>query len=59
MGTAQWGLLCGCAFVVAIGAGLGLLTPAPHKRAEIVSAFRSPLYERRKIARACLRTSEF
>jgi endonuclease YncB( thermonuclease family) len=46
MSTAQWGLLCRCAFVVAMGAGLGLLTPAPHKQPEIVSAFRSPLQTR-------------
>jgi micrococcal nuclease len=43
MTTAQWGLLCGCAFVVAMGAGLGVLTPTPQRQTEIISAFRSPL----------------
>lgn len=43
MSTGQWGLLCGCAFVIAMGAGLGVLTPAPHRQAEIATAFRSPL----------------
>ncbi|HEV7257281.1 MAG TPA: thermonuclease family protein [Bosea sp. (in: a-proteobacteria)] len=43
MTTSQWGLLCGCVFVIAMGAGLGVLTPKPQRQAEIVSAFRSPL----------------
>lgn len=43
MSTIQWGLLCGCVFVIAMGAGLGFLTPTPQRQAEIVSSFRSTL----------------
>lgn len=43
MSNAQWALLCGCAFVITMGAGLGVLTPPPHRQAELVAALRSPL----------------
>lgn len=42
MSNAQWALLCGCAFVIAMGAGLGVLTPPPQRQAELVAALRSP-----------------
>lgn len=31
MSTVQWAVVCGCSFIVALGAGLGLLTPSPER----------------------------
>ena len=40
--TTQWAVICGCVFVITMGAGLGTLTPPPDQRAKIADAFRSP-----------------
>jgi len=42
MSNAQWALLCGCTFVIAMGAGLGALTLPPQRQAELIAALRSP-----------------
>lgn len=42
MSMTQWVIICGCVFVIAMGAGLGALTPSPDQQAKIVSALRSP-----------------
>lgn len=35
MSTVQWAVVCGCAFIVTFGAGLGLLTPSPQRIGEL------------------------
>ncbi|MBN9471077.1 MAG: thermonuclease family protein [Bosea sp.] len=35
MSTVQWAVVCGCSFIIALGAGLGLLTPSPQRLDEL------------------------
>lgn len=46
MTTAQWAVVCGCAFIVSMGAGFGLLTPAPHQIDRIKSILFDPFTSR-------------
>ncbi len=39
MSTVQWAVVCGCSFIVALGAGLGLLTPSPERMDQIRREF--------------------
>ena len=39
MSTVQWTVVCGCSFIVALGVGLGLLTPSPERMNQIRREF--------------------